>query len=292
MSNYIGRFAPSPTGPLHMGSLYTAVASYLDARARQGQWLLRIEDLDPPREQPGATASIIRSLEAHGLLWDGDIMYQSQRHAAYDAALDWLLEHHLAFYCHCSRQSLAAWPDTYPGFCRNHRQKPDYPCAIRLKADLPARPFTDRLMGLQTPGEVDKNLFLDFVIFRKDGFHAYQLAVVIDDIAQGVTHIVRGSDILDSTFRQEYLYRYLGQPLPQYLHLPLVLGHDGQKLSKQNLAPAIDDRNACSNLLQVLQWLGQPLPPAAHQSTPGALLAWAAAHWDIVRIGKKPVVPT
>ena len=292
MSHYIGRFAPSPSGPLHLGSLYTAVASYLDAKSNNGQWLLRIEDLDPPREQPGAIESIIHSLQAHSLQWDNNILYQSQRHLAYDDVIKQLLEQQLAFYCDCSRQKLAAWNDVYPGFCRNQFKKPDHPCAIRLKADPPALPFFDRLLGKQYPPTVEKGVFHDFVIYRKDGFYAYQLAVVVDDIAQQITHVVRGSDILDSTFKQEYLYRYLGCPIPQYLHLPVITDKNNQKLSKQNLAQPIDDTNASENLLSVLRLLGQPLPPAIKQTTPTEILSWATQHWNIDKISKSIAIRT
>ena len=284
MSDYIGRFAPSPTGPLHMGSLYTAVASYLDARANQGRWLLRIEDLDPPREQAGADQLIISSLHAHGLHWDGNIVYQSQRSKLYDQAIRQLQSQGHCFYCNCSRKQLQAFHGEYSGKCRD-RQLPGNTgqgCAIRLKTDTHLDTgFTDRLQGHQQPADLPTGCYRDFVIFRKDGLYAYQLAVVVDDIAQGVTDIVRGIDILDSTFKQAWLYHYLQHTKPTYLHLPVITNLQGQKLSKQNHAPAVDNHRPLDNLLQVLRWLGQPPPPAACQQNPQAILQWAAAHWDI-----------
>lgn len=284
-AQYIGRFAPSPTGPLHLGSLYTAVASYLDARAHQGKWLLRIEDLDPPREQAGATEQIIHSLRMHGLHWDDNIILQSQRHARYEETIQQLLQQQLCYYCSCSRKDLAGYDENYPGFCRSrHLTGKDEPCAIRLRAEPPAPAFTDRHLGRQQPQPLPAGLVNDFVIKRKDGLYAYQLAVVVDDIAQGVNHIVRGSDILESTFKQLYLYRYLQATPPTYLHLPVINNPQGQKLSKQNLAAAIDDNTPCANLLLCLQLLNQPPPPPDGQQTPAAILAWAGKHWDIRRL--------
>jgi glutamyl-Q tRNA(Asp) synthetase len=292
MTHYVGRFAPSPTGPLHLGSLYTAVASFLDAKAQQGKWLLRIEDLDPPREQATAREHIIQSLKAHGLHWDGEVIYQSLRHSDYDAVIQKLLNDQHAYYCECSRQQLQQYGDAYPGFCRNKLLTSNKPCAIRCIANLPTPEFVDRLLGRQVAEPLQENWVNDFVIFRKDGYYAYQLAVVVDDIAQQVSHIVRGSDILDSTFKQAYLYHYLSQPLPQYLHLPVLNAANGQKLSKQNLAPAINNAQPCANLLKVLTLLQQPTPPIEQTKTPEAILQWAIAHWNINTLSKTLAIST
>ncbi len=290
---YIGRFAPSPTGPLHLGSLYTAVASYLDAKAHNGTWLLRIEDLDPPREQADASEMIIHSLKVHGLHWDKDILWQSQCHQAYQAAIETLMATNKSFYCECTRQQLKEYKNRYPGFCHNkHLTELNTPTnntnryAIRLKAPQPTPSFKDRLFGPQvyTDLKTEPELFNDFIIKRKDGLFAYQLAVVIDDIDQNVNQIVRGNDILDSTFKQLYLYEYLQQKPPEYLHLPVITNNLGQKLSKQHHALAINDNNACENLLQVLSLLQQDPPPTDAQSCVEDILYWATKHWDIEKI--------
>lgn len=279
MSSYTGRFAPSPTGPLHMGSLYTAVAGFLDARANSGRWLLRIEDIDPPREQAGATQAIIQSLQSHGLFWDGDIVYQSRRDAAYQAAVKQLQAMGVCFYCRCSRKQLAHCHGDYSGYCRDKHWPDSRGCAIRLRTDDQLDTgFNDRLLGRQQPAPTPPGCCHDFVIRRKDGLYAYQLAVVVDDIDQGVTDIVRGSDILDCTFKQAWLYHYLGRPRPRYLHLPVLNNDQGQKLSKQNMASAIDDHTPTQNLRRVLELLNQPQPPESCNH-PGDILQWAVQHW-------------
>jgi glutamyl-Q tRNA(Asp) synthetase len=277
---YTGRFAPSPTGPLHFGSLIGALASFLDARAHGGRWLVRIEDIDPPREMPGAAAAILRCLRAHGLEWDGEVLYQSGRGAAYAAALERLLNGGAAFYCNCSRTSLANG-GIHTGHCRGRRQPPAGPCAVRLQVADTDIAFDDAIQGRcrQNPAQAGG----DFVIFRKEKLAAYQLAVVVDDAAQGVTHVVRGSDLLDSTARQIVLQRQLGNATPHYAHVPVICNGDGQKLSKQTGAAALDDTAAADNLRAALDFLGQP-PPAAARAGIGPLLQWAAAHWDRTRI--------
>lgn len=271
--NYIGRFAPSPTGPLHMGSLVAALASFLDARAAQGQWLLRIEDLDPPRESPQATEHIIQSLRSHGLQWDGDIVYQHARAHAYERALQQLAQQGLLFRCACSRTQLDATDGLHQGICQSHSG----PFALRVPVDSEQRCFDDRLQG-----RICERLSAsagDFVVKRKDGLYAYQLAVVVDDAWQQVTHVVRGSDLIDSTVRQIYLQQCLQLQTPHYLHIPVLTGSDGQKLSKQNLAPAIDASQALANLRQALAYLQQPAPPP-HISDVRALLDHAIRHWQ------------
>jgi glutamyl-Q tRNA(Asp) synthetase len=278
MSDYIGRFAPSPTGPLHFGSLLSALASFLDARAHRGRWLLRIEDIDPPREQPGAAAAIPAALRAHGLHWDGEILYQSERAEIYRRALQRLEAAGLAFFCTCSRTALAEH-HVYPGSCRARRQPPAEPQALRLLVDAAAVVDFDDLIQGRCRQDLAHEVG-DFVIFRKDGLPAYQLAVVVDDAAQGVTHVVRGSDLLDSTPRQIYLQRCLQLPTPAYAHIPVITNHAGQKLSKQTFAAALDARRAVDNLLAALAFLQQPPPPAGQCHAVDAVLDWAITHWQ------------
>lgn len=289
MPGYIGRFAPSPTGPLHFGSLVAALASFLDARSQQGQWLLRMEDIDPPREQAGAAASILKSLEAHHLHWDNTVLYQSTRHAAYREALHTLEQRALSYRCTCSRQDLQG-ETIYHGHCRELHHGAGTVSAVRLNIEHacatcninPLVLFDDLIQGRQEQ-DLAKTAG-DFVIHRKDGLFAYQLAVVIDDIHQRITHVIRGADLLDSTARQILLFRLFEAPLPVFGHVPLVLNPEGQKLSKQNLAPALDDANPSLNLFQALQFLGQNPPVALDRENPENLLAWAIKHWNIKAI--------
>lgn len=278
---YVGRFAPSPTGPLHFGSLIGALASYLDARANKGRWLVRIEDLDPPREITGAADDILQCLVAHGLQWDGDILWQSQRHLAYQQAIETLLSQGRAFYCDCSRAQLAAHRGIYPGTCRSRRQPATANSAIRLNVDEAIIDFNDRLQSHQSQrlrSEVG-----DFVIRRRDHYYAYQLAVVVDDAFQGITDIVRGSDLLSSTARQIYLQQQLALPTPRYLHIPVAAGADGQKLSKQTFAPALDQQQAAANLRKALRFLNQPEPESSLTS-PASILIAASAQWQPAQI--------
>lgn len=292
MTTHIGRFAPTPSGPLHQGSLYTALASFLDAKAHQGQWLLRIEDIDPPREQAGATDAIIDCLHQHGLLWDGEILYQSQRTSAYHAALEQLINQGKAYYCQCSRQQLQAYHGEYSGHCRHLLLSKSADCAVRLLTTKELdTSFVDRLQGLQQCPTLPAGHCHDFVIFRRDQLFAYQLAVVVDDITQGVTDIVRGSDILDSSFRQAYLYHYFQAKKPRYLHLPVLNNQQAQKLSKQNKAQAVNPANAKENLLTALYQLNQVLPPAGERHTIADILQWAIRHWQINRLQAVMAIP-
>lgn len=274
---YRGRFAPSPTGPLHLGSLIAALASWLHARSAGGQWRLRIDDIDPPREQPGAASAIIRSLQQHQLCWDGDILWQSQRSTAYDAALAALHAGGHLFACSCSRRELG--PE---GVCLRdcrHRERPSgMPSALRVAvpADFVSQ-WLDPWQG-QQHWPLGQQL-TDFVVRRKDGLYAYQLAVVVDDAYQQITDVMRGADLLDSTPRQHLLQTLLGYPQPRYAHIPVLTDSHGQKLSKQNLAPALDDSAAPDNLCLALHYLRQPPPPAGLKST-GALLDFALEHWS------------
>lgn len=287
---YRGRFAPSPTGPLHFGSLVTALASYLDARHAAGQWLVRIEDLDPLRESRTATRRICDSLEAHGLISDEPIRFQSQRHDAYDTVIAGLLREHRAYRCRCSRKELRANGGRHPDHCRERPlpdpERPqldtDSPHAIRFALQDQTAHWLDELLGPQVQSvqaELD-----DPVIRRKEGFYAYQLAVVVDDIDQAITHVVRGSDLLPMTAQQQQIYQALGHHPPHWLHIPVILNAQGQKLSKQTHAPALDDSRPGRNLWQALVALNQSPPASLHTSAVATILAWASDHWQPERI--------
>lgn len=279
---YRGRFAPSPTGPLHLGSLLAAVISYLEALRHHGEWWVRIEDLDPPRTQPGASDAILRSLEAHGLTWHSTVMYQSQRNEAYQQAIDTLADRDQLFWCRCSRKQLAGY-SVYPGTCRACRQpRPD--AAIRFQTPDVDDAFADLFQGPQQTSLARE--YGDVVIRRRDGLFAYQLAVVVDDCDQGMTDIVRGIDLLSSTFWQRALYRALGQECPNYAHFP-VLVHAGQKLSKQNCAPALDDHQAVANLMQLWPWLGLTI----QRDTPERMLAEAVNQWSPTGLYARRTIP-
>ncbi|WP_024871168.1 tRNA glutamyl-Q(34) synthetase GluQRS [Tolumonas lignilytica] len=278
---YIGRFAPSPSGPLHFGSLIAAVGSYLRARSQQGKWLVRIEDLDPPREQPGAAKGILQTLERFGLYWDGPIIYQSQRHERYQAILDELYRQGKTYHCRCTRAQIQAAGGFYQGTCRD-KQYPAKDAAVRLRLTTPCYAFHDQLLGLV---DVEHRLAAeDFILKRRDGLFAYNLAVVVDDADSGITEVVRGADLLEPTVRQIALYQQLGWTEPDWLHLPLALQENGLKLSKQNHAPAIDGLPVVETLCQVLTFLGQPLPEYCFDLTAEALLDWAITHWQLSRV--------
>lgn len=292
---YIGRFAPSPTGLLHIGSLLTAVASYADARAHQGKWLVRIEDLDPPREMPDAAADILRTLEAFGFEWDGEVAYQSCRYDLYQDTLDRLKAAGLVYPCYCSRKDWQAAATqgadgfVYNGRCRNPQQRPN----TQNKTPAWRIQVPDRVIGFSDGivGKYAQNLahdIGDFVLLRADGYWAYQLAVVADDADQGITHIVRGQDLLVSTPRQIYLQQCLGVPTPSYAHLPLLTNSQGQKWSKQTLAPALDLNQKEQLLRQVLTYLNLPDAPAVNR--PQELLDWAVAHWQMDKIPKSSII--
>ena len=284
---YIGRFAPSPTGALHFGSLVAAVGSYLDARTHGGRWLLRIEDVDAPRSVPGAAEGIIATLARFGFEWDGEIVRQSRRSAAYEAALDTLTTAGHAYPCVCTRRELAGQPlardgsRRYPGTCRGGLAPGREGRAWRVRADGVIR-FDDAVQG---PQEIDLAADAgDYVVRRADGLFAYQLAVVVDDAEAGVTHVVRGADLLDSTARQIHLLGLLGAPVPAYAHLPLATNAAGEKLSKQTLARAIDEHPPQAALLAALRFLGQN-PPGTLAGAPLAeLWRWAQAHWSIAAV--------
>ncbi|OED42383.1 tRNA glutamyl-Q(34) synthetase GluQRS [Chromatiales bacterium (ex Bugula neritina AB1)] len=283
--SYIGRFAPSPSGPLHTGSLITALASWLDARRHNGRWLLRIEDIDPPREIDGASEQIIDSLQRHGLTWDGMVAFQSKRSHHYEDALQYLRDKGLLYACSCTRRQLRRIADettthAYPGVCRK-LQLPEENSALRFRIGCGLVTFCDEAAG--TMSENVPATVGDFIVRRRGPFYAYQLAVVVDDALQGISHVVRGSDLLDNTARQILLQRALEYPALRYLHLPLVLQTDGRKLSKQTGAAALDNNNALKNLLFAWSFLGQQ----ATEDQPGSItefLEFAVANWQRERL--------
>jgi glutamyl-Q tRNA(Asp) synthetase len=278
---YVGRFAPSPTGPLHFGSLVAALASWLDARAAGGRWLVRIEDLDAPRSRAGAAEEILRALEQLGLGWDGPVLYQSTRAPHYRRALAQLETQ--TYWCGCTRREIADsalglaadGAQIYPGTCRTGIAPGKAPRALRLRAPGEQISYTDRVQGVQTQ-RLDLAIG-DFVLLRADGQFAYQLAVVVDDAEQGVTDVVRGADLLGSTPRQIHLQRLLGYPTPRYLHVPAAVNAAGEKLSKQTGAPSIDTQHPEETLRRALAFLGQPetgdLAQAARNWNPGLIPA-------------------
>lgn len=286
---YVGRFAPSPTGPLHFGSLIAAVASYLDAKANQGLWLVRMEDLDPPREPEGAAEKILEQLQALHLNWDGDVLYQSSRINAYQESLEELMGRDLCFYCDCTRSRIKALGSVYDGHCRKRTAPPDDEFAIRILTE-------ERLIGFEdlVQGNYQQNIESevgDFVILRKDKLFAYQLAVVVDDAFQEITHIIRGYDLIDSTPRQIYLQHLSGLPTPIYGHIPVIVNEQGQKLSKQHFATPIDASNGSRLIHYSLQFLGLS-PPELNRSAPvKEQLQWGIEQWDIQAVPKLANIP-
>lgn len=344
LPNYRGRFAPSPTGSLHFGSLVAAVGSYLEAKSRQGEWLLRIEDLDSPRALPGAAKEILHTLEALGMGWDGEVIYQSQRNAAYQAALARLGEQGLTYPCLCSRKEIADSSITgigralerrtrdpakrgsgserdaatafhgdriplrgrtflqkallrparsrpvYPGTCRNNFPDGNKIGSLRVRTDNNMIEFEDVLQGkIRQHLESDIG---DFVLRRADGVYAYQLAVVVDDAEQSITHVVRGADLLDSTPRQIYLQQLLGYPTPAYLHLPVAVNTQGEKLSKQTRAAPIDATRPLPYLLAAVRFLGQHPPAELAEGNVALFWQWARENWQSGSILKEKSLPT
>ncbi len=293
-ASYVGRFAPSPTGPLHRGSLVAALASWLDARAANGRWLVRMEDLDRPRCTQKSADAILRQLEAYGLDWDGAVLRQSQRDDAYAAALDTLRSRGAVFACTCTRSQLAEAPRNaegetlYPGTCRAHGGPRGEHHAWRVRTAGASVCFDDRVHGSLVQ-DLAREVG-DFVVRRADGLFAYQLAVVVDDACQGVTDVVRGADLLWNTPRQIHLQRLLALPTPTYAHVPLVVNAAGQKLSKQTLAPVLPERGRRAVLAEALGVLGHAPPCELAGASPQELLAWASTHWQIEKVPLKPVV--
>ena len=291
--SYIGRFAPSPTGPLHFGSLVAAVASYCDAKAHHGQWLVCMEDLDTPRELSGAADNILHSLEAFGFEWNGEITYQSKRDGLYAEALNHLQNQALIYPCTCTRKEIADSSNSvgidgliYPKTCLKHT-----PEAANIHAAYRALVLDKNITFLDAiQGEITQNMARDvgdFIVKRADGLFAYQLAVVVDDAAQGVTHIVRGADLLASAPRQIYLQQLLDLPTPHYAHVPIAANHAGEKLSKQSRAVPIDIRLAAHQLVDALRFLGQLISEELKNTTPAEVWLWAIANWKVDGVPKQ-----
>ena len=282
-SIYRGRFAPSPTGPLHFGSLLAAVASYLQAVVAGGEWLVRIEDIDPPREASGAAEQIITALRVHGFHWSGDILFQRHNLQRFEAVVESLIERRLAFACTCSRETVreTARPGPvgpiYPGTCRNKKFDDQNDHAIRMRAASQHVSFEDQLQG-PVDCSLDRDIG-DFVIRRKGGLIAYSLAVALDDHDQGITEIVRGIDLLHFTPAQIHLQRVLGLKTPAYMHVPIAVTTGGDKLSKQTGAPALDVQKPVENLFRCLKVLRQQPPSELLSSSIGAIWDWASENW-------------
>ena len=287
---YRGRFAPSPTGPLHFGSLVAAIGSYLQAKSQAGEWLVRMEDIDTPRNVPGAAENILRTLDAFGFEWDGAVVYQSQRDEFYRTALEQLALQGATFPCACSRREIADSSllgiegPIYPGTCRKDPPSARAARAIRVRVEETSVEFTDLMQGA-----IAQNLATqigDFVLRRADGIVAYQLAVVVDDANQGITEIIRGADLLASTPRQIFLQRLLGYATPRYGHLPIATNNAGEKLSKQTLAQSIHATNATTLLFDALYLLGQNPPAELRQSSQKPLWDWALGHWSLASVAR------
>lgn len=293
---YKGRFAPSPTGPLHFGSLVAAVGSYLQARHQKGKWLIRIDDIDPPREEKGAADNILTTLEQFGFEWDEEVYYQSKRQAYYQEIVDELTRQQLAYPCSCSRSSILKKTGQhkgeiiYPGFCRNGPLEKSSDYSIRLRTDGELIQFHDRLMG-EHKVNLEKTQG-DFILQRRDHFFSYHLASGIDDAEQGITEVVRGSDLLNCTPSQLYVQHILKLRSPQYCHLPIAVSPDGQKLSKQNHARPIASQDAANLLVKTLKFLGQMPSIELTNSSKEEVWNWAIAHWqlDLVPLTSQQVI--
>lgn len=283
LEQYRGRFAPSPSGPLHFGSLIAALASFCQAKQIGGKWLVRIEDIDPPREQPGADKAILKTLETFGLYWDEEVLYQSQQHQLYRETLDFLKAEKLSYGCDCTRAKIKKMGGIYQGHCRDlHLSSGNL--ATRLVNHHPFDCFEDKIQGLvQQPGDLARE---DFIIFRRDGLFAYQLAVVVDDIYQGITEIVRGCDLLQPTCRQLTLFKTFDIAPPDYAHVPLAVTDEGYKLSKQNGAPAIDAHRPQELLYKALQFLGQPVTREIVDCSVDEVIQYAIANWQLSSVSK------
>jgi glutamyl-Q tRNA(Asp) synthetase len=281
---YAGRFAPSPSGDLHLGSLYTAAASYLDARTHGGQWRVRVEDVDVPRVVPGSAAGILSTLQEFGFEWDGEVVYQSRRTHRYEAAIEMLRSRGLIFECSCSRTQLAD-EDRYPGHCRGAPRLSGTPTALRLRVEPGHIQFTDRIQGTfrQDVAAVSG----DVVLRRRDRLIAYLLAVVVDDAAQGITHVVRGADLLDNTPRQIYLQRALGVVTPSYAHVPVLVEADGSKLAKSARSMRVDAATVVPQLWRVFTLLQLSPPPELRDASRDEAWRWALGRWRTASISPR-----
>ena len=283
-TSYIGRFAPSPTGPLHFGSLVAALASFLDARFNGGLWLVRLEDLDPPREQSGASNLILDQLLSLGLEWDNDVLFQSTRLNAYQSALNKLSQKSSTYRCDCTRTSIKERSSIYDGYCRTKDKAPRNNFAIRIKTSNRKIHFQDEIRG-NFKQDVEKEVG-DFIVLRKDKLFAYHLAVVVDDEYQKISHVVRGGDLISSTPRQIYLQQLLDFKTPRYAHIPVAVNDQNVKLSKQNFSPGIEVKNASHLIFQALQFLGQKPNDSLSRASAQELLQWAVCNWDIHSVPK------
>jgi glutamyl-Q tRNA(Asp) synthetase len=284
---YIGRFAPSPSGPLHFGSLVAALGSYLQAKSHKGKWLVRIEDIDPPREIIGAASEILATLKAYSLIWDDEVIYQSKQNEYYEKILDQLKQQQLSYACRCTRKIIKQQGGIYLGNCRD-KAHPNLDSALRINVTKLTQPITHFYDLLQGEIILDKQQAdEDFIIKRKDGLYAYNLAVTIDDINQGITEVVRGADLLLTTGKQLSLYQLLAKPTPRYVHLPLATSEPGVKLSKQNHALAIDKENPVPTLLKALSFLGHQVPDNVSKKDCSCILDWAIQHWQLSKVPKQ-----
>lgn len=291
MTAYVGRFAPSPTGSLHFGSLVAAVASFCDARANHGKWLLRMEDVDQSRSVKGAANNIIQTLEEFGFEWDTEIVYQSQRREQYEAHLEKLKLKNLVYACTCSRKEINLTNPKmgiegaiYPKTCLNNPIKQNKQAAWRIHTPNESITFKDAVQGL-----IEQNISQeigDFILLRADKLFAYQLAVVTDDAAQGVTHVVRGADLLLSTPRQIYLQHLLGLATPSYAHIPIICNSIGEKLSKQTLAKTIKKCDASELTFKALSLLNQKPPTELINEAVQTILNWGVDHWQLKAVGR------
>ncbi|MDG1750129.1 MAG: tRNA glutamyl-Q(34) synthetase GluQRS [Thalassotalea sp.] len=290
---YRGRFAPSPSGYLHFGSLITALASFLDAKKNNGTWLVRIEDIDPPREKKGASDHILKTLEAFGLHWDESILFQSNQSDYYHHLIEQLFNEHHCYYCRCTRAQIKALGGIYQGHCRDLKLEKEN-SAIRVINQQSIVQYQDLIQGkVQCDQSLAKE---DFIILRKDGLFAYQLAVVADDIYQEISHVIRGCDLLEPTARQLSFYPLLANKsskttqqiqAPLFGHVPLAVTEQGYKLSKQNKAPAIENNNPQPALYAALQFLGQQPPPELQYLNVDEIIQWAIIHWQLESVPKK-----
>ncbi len=282
--HYRGRFAPSPSGFLHFGSLIAALASFLDAKANNGLWLVRIEDIDPPREQMGASADILKTLDAYGLHWDEEVLYQSKQSALYQEVLAYLKEQKLSYACQCTRAEIKKTGGIYQGQCKTLNLV-ETNNAIRLINKFGISKYQDLIQGNV---QCDKALAQeDFIIHRKDGLFAYQLAVTVDDIFQNISHVVRGCDLLEPTARQLTFFATLNCLAPQYAHVPLAVNSAGYKLSKQNKATAIDVKSPQTALVAALNFLGQQPPSELEAESKEAIITWAIKNWHLNKVPKQ-----
>ncbi|GAM55240.1 glutamyl-Q-tRNA synthetase [Vibrio ishigakensis] len=287
MTQYVGRFAPSPSGPLHFGSLVAALGSYFQAKSQNGKWLVRIEDLDPPREMVGASELILESLKAYHLNWDGEVIYQSNRHHRYQQQIDNWIGKGQAYYCQCTRKQIKADGGFYLGHCRDKGLDEG---AVRIKVETGVTEFNDLKHGsIAIPQAIAEE---DYIVKRRDGLFAYNLAVVLDDIDQGVTEVVRGADLIEPTGRQISLYQMLGKQPIKYLHLPLAVTENGAKLSKQNHAQPIDIENPIPTLLQAMAFLGFNIPEAIKGAEIEKIIAWGEQNWSLTQLPTETEITT